>query len=157
MGTCAKAREGGIRAMNHFSIQRSFRQMKERGWDKVYWAIDLHDTVFKGDHKPRSVGGEFYPRAKEVLQRLSAREDCSLILWSCSYGPIIKKTIEWFAEHEIKIDYANENPECGNTLTGDFTQKFYFNVLLDDKAGFEGETDWHIVEQELDTIDEASK
>ena len=143
--------------MNRFSIKRSFEQMEERGWDKIFWAIDLHDTVFKGDKIPGSVGGNFYPRAKEVLQRLSEREDCSLIIWSCSYGHVIDQTIRWFAEHGIKIDYANENPECGNTATGDFSQKFYFNVLLDDKAGFEGEKDWYIVEEELNRQEEREK
>lgn len=140
--------------MNIFNIKRAFRMMKERGWDRIYWLIDLHDTVFEGDYRVGSVGGEFYPRAKEVLQRLSQREDVVLIIWSCSYGEIIQDTIEWFREHGIQIDYGNENPECPDTPRASFDKKFYFNIILDDKAGFVGETDWHLVEQELNDIEE---
>jgi hypothetical protein len=139
--------------MNHFNIQRAFQTMKNRDWDKLYWMIDLHDTVFKGDYKADSVGGEFYPKAKEVLQRLSNRKDVVLIVWTCSYAPIINQTMEWLRSHGIVFQYANENPECPSIKHADFTHKFYFNIVLDDKAGFEGETDWYLVEAELNLID----
>lgn len=140
--------------MNIFNIKRAFRTMRERGWDKIYWLVDLHDTVFEGDYKQGSVGGAFYPKAKEVLQRLSVREDVVLIIWSCSYGGIIQDTMEWLREHDIQIAYGNENPECPDNAHASFDKKFYFNIILDDKAGFEGETDWALVEQELNDIDE---
>ena len=39
-------------------------------------------------------------------------------------------------------DLINNNPEFKKTDICDFTEKFYFDILLDDKAGFEGEKDW---------------
>ena len=47
-----------------------------------------------------------------------------------------------FAEEGIHFDYANENPEVGNTSFQDFEVKLYFNVGIDDKFGFEPEADW---------------
>lgn len=37
---------------------------------------------------------------------------------------------------------VNSNPDEKDTKTGDFSKKFYFNILLDDRAGFQPETDW---------------
>ena len=37
---------------------------------------------------------------------------------------------------------ANENPEVGNTSFQNFEVKPYFNVGIDDKFGYEPETDW---------------
>ena len=37
---------------------------------------------------------------------------------------------------------AHENPEVGNTSFQNFEVKLYFNVGIDDKFGFEPETDW---------------
>ena len=34
-----------------------------------------------------------------------------------------------------------------NTNGGDFTDKPYFNVLFEDKAGFVGDKDWYVVDQ----------
>jgi hypothetical protein len=62
-------------------------------------------------------------------------------------------TVFWLLQHGIVIDYVNENPECVDTKLATFTDKFYFNVILDDKAGFEGDTDWALVSSELDEVD----
>lgn len=140
--------------MNIFNIKRAFRTMEDRAWKKIYWVIDLHDTVFEGDRTPNQIGGEFYPKAKEVLQRISKMEDVVLILWSCSYAGVIEDTIKWLKDHDIHVDYGNENPEVPDVDYASFEKKPYFNILLEDKAGFEGETDWYLVEQELDAIDE---
>ena len=45
-------------------------------------------------------------------------------------------------EEGIRFDYANENPEVGKTSFQNFEVKLYFNVGIDDKFGFEAETDW---------------
>ena len=124
--------------MNIFNIKRSFKQKKERGWDKLWWFIDLHDTICKGDYLLN--GGEitFYKGAKKVLQ-----------LSSCSHKDNLNKVLGWFNQNNITFNHVNENPDIGNNKLSDFSEKPYFNVFLDDKAGFEGETDWDLVEQEL--------
>ena len=40
-----------------------------------------------------------------------------------------------------------------NTRGGDFTDKPYFNVLLEDKAGFKGVYDWYYVDTILKYYD----
>ena len=35
------------------------------------------------------------------------------------------------------------------TIVQCFEKKFYFNILLDDKAGFDPETDWSVIKEYL--------
>ena len=55
---------------------------------------------------------------------------------------IEKKWEKIYVVVDIHFDYANENPEVGNTSFQNFEVKLYFNVGIDDKFGFEPETDW---------------
>ena len=73
---------------------------------------------------------------------LSEREDVKLILFTCSHPQELKQYVEFFRTHGIHFDYANENPEVETADYGCFDSKIYFNVLLEDKAGFDPETDW---------------
>jgi hypothetical protein len=140
--------------MNLFNIARQFKQMKERNWSRLYWAIDLHDVVIPGKYSKFNEGREFYPGAKEILQWLSKRQDMALILWTSSHSESIWNIVEWFTNHNVIFNWINSNPECGNTDLCDFGKKFYFNILLDDKAGFVGETDWLLIKEELIRIGE---
>ena len=139
--------------MNIFNIKRAFSTMRERGWDKIYWLIDVHDVILEADYRQDSIGGEMCPNAAKVLRMLTKRDDVCMIMWTCSHRPVVKKLQEKLAEDGIHFDFANENPEVKGEL-GDYTIKLYANVILDDKAGFEGKTDWALVEQELNDIDE---
>lgn len=121
-------------------IKTQYGVAYKRDWDKLYFAVDIHDTVLAADYKPGSVGGGFFPGALEALRLLSQREEAVLIAFTSSYNH--SDMLDFFRDQGIDFNYVNENPECGNTAHGDFSQKFYFNVLLDDKAGFEPETDW---------------
>ncbi len=124
-----------------FNIKRAFQWKKERNWDTMYWMIDLHDTVFPGKYASDQAY-EIYPYCIEVLQWLSKREDMKIIIWTSSFAKDVERVTQWFKKLDIIFDYYNENPECGNTDYATFETKPYFNILLDDKAGFEGETDW---------------
>ena len=44
--------------------------------------------------------------------------------------------------NNINFDYINENPEINSNKLSDFSKKFYFNIGLDDKCGFDAEQDW---------------
>lgn len=122
----------------------------KRNWDTLYFAVDLHGTIierYTGDAiKP-------YPWAADVLRELSRRPDIILILYTSSYQENLKPFYEWCSYQGITFKYLNENPECPNNKTGDFSQKFYFNVLLDDRAGFNPETDWYEVKKTLEIAD----
>lgn len=123
------------------TILKARATAKERNWDKIYWAIDIHGTILVPDYKSvvdSDQNFEFYPMAKECLQKLTQSPD-SLILYTCSWHGEIEVYKEFFAKHGIVFDHVNCNPEVGNTRYGYYEDKPYFNVLLDDKAGFEPE------------------
>lgn len=123
-------------------IEKAYQKKQDKGWDILYWAIDLHDTVFPG-HYSNDDPIILYPFAKEVLQALTGREDTRLIAFTSSYFYVFGQINKWLWDnHKIKFDYINGNPECKNTTYASFNHKFYFNILLDDKAGFDGEKDW---------------
>ena len=136
--------------------------MKERGWDKIFIFIDIHETILKPNWDADNVPKEFYPFAKEVLQRMSKRKDMCLVLYTCSYEPEIQEYLRFFKSHDIIFSYVNENPEAKNTRYGSFDKKPYMNVLLEDKAGFDavgenGINDWCKINEVLDVLDERAE
>lgn len=140
--------------MNAFNIRKSFEEKKRKGWDTLYWLIDLHDTIIEGKYNRFNHGANFYPGAIEVLNKLSRRPDIVLILWTSSHYDSIINILDRLKEQGVEFKYINANPECFNTELCDFTQKPYFNVILDDKGGFEGNTDWLLIKKELEEIKE---
>jgi hypothetical protein len=112
------------------------------GWKKTYWAFDVHGTILKPTFRKGAASTEFYPYAKEVLQFLSLQPGIVMILHTCSYPEEIDDYIEYFESQGIYFDYINENPEIGDGGYGYYDRKFYFNVLFEDKAGFDPVTEW---------------
>src|SRR6187431_2461824 len=127
------------------AIENCFRHAHQKKWPKTYWAFDIHGTILKPNYKRDEISREFYPNAKEVMQQLSKREDIVRILYTCSYPIEIEQYIAYFKEHDIHFDYINRNPEVTGGGYGYYEDKFYFNVLMDDKAGFDGEGDWKLI------------
>ena len=119
----------------------AFRNMSERGWDRLYIMIDIHGTIFYPSYE-KEEQYRWYPWAKEALQKLSERPDLKLILWSSSYISDITKYEVYMKLNNINFDYINENPEINSNKLSDFSKKFYFNIGLDDKCGFDAEQDW---------------
>ena len=138
--------------MNLFNIKRTFEMKKVKGWPEIYFCIDLHGTII-----PSGVGSNdktdklaFYPDCREVLQWITARKDIMMILWTSTPVDRLEKVWEWLKVNDIQFDYINENPHAKNTPRSDFSRKFYFSVLLDDRASFTPETDWILVARELE-------
>lgn len=131
------------------AIEKSFKVSKERGWDYTFWAIDIHETMVKPNWSQVELPTEWYPVAKEVMQMISKRKDIRLILWTCSWPNEIEKYLKFFESEGVHFDHVNSNSEVKNTGYGYYADKPYFNVLLDDKAGFDPETDWEIIRQLL--------
>jgi hypothetical protein len=131
------------------AIRSAFRKMKERGWTTMYWAIDVHDTILPGKYASDQ---EYEPYAGcvEVLKWLSDNPCMRIIIFTSSSLADYEKLKEWMLNrHGIRFDYLNENPECPNTDYADFSGKFYFNVLIDDKAGFDPATGWREISRTL--------
>lgn len=125
------------------AIQRAYDYAAKKGWDRIYICIDIHDTMIKANYKHGQIPTEFYPHAIEVLQHLTERPDVKLILYTCSHPHEIEEYTVLFKSHGIVFDFINENPEVKTDLNGygNYDKKPYFNVLLDDKAGFQPH-DW---------------
>lgn len=114
---------------------------EEKGWDTIYIAIDWHDTITESTYD-NTTALKFTTNALKALQLLSFIPKFKLILFTSSYMPKCMELIDVLATHNITIDWVNENPEVENTDFGDFSSKFYYNILLDDKAGFKPDDDW---------------
>ena len=63
-------------------------------------------------------------------------------LYTCSYPKEIQEYINFFKEHDIEFTFINKNPDVENTIYGYYEDKPYFNVLFEDKAGFDAKNDW---------------
>jgi hypothetical protein len=131
-------------------IQQAYRKAADRKWDRVYWAIDIHETVLVPSYDSKVLGAH-YPHAARALELILSYPESRIILWS-SLSPADmqrhKDHIFWgdgFTAEQRDRVYLNCNPECGETEYASFNQKFYFNILLDDKAGFDAQTDWKAV------------
>ena len=76
---------------------------------------------------------------------MSHAQQISLILWTSTYDDIIADYLKHFKENGITFDMVNVNHETKNTDLSCFDEKTYFNVGIDDKFGFDAETDWEIL------------
>lgn len=125
-------------------IKKMFENSFKKEWYETYWAIDLHGTILTPTYKdPKSIG-KFYPYAKETLQLLTKRPDIKLIMWTSSFPEEILRYENELSSHGIKFDAVNKNPQISsrNGNFGYYEDKFYFNVLIDDKAGFDPHVEW---------------
>ena len=126
------------------ALERCFSNARKRQWDKVYFAIDIHETIIVPNYQYGNIPTEFYPHAKETLQMLTKRKDVELIIFTCSHPEEIEQYQKLFKEHNISFKFINENPEVPTQKNGYgcYDSKFYFNVLFEDKAGFLAEKEW---------------
>ena len=131
------------------AIRNALNTAKERGWEKTYWALDIHETILKPNWKSHEIPTEFYPCSKDTLQLLSQRKDVVMFLYTCSHPKDTDQYMEFFEKHAIHFDYVNENPEVINDNLGYYDKKPYFNVLIEDKAGFDPITEWPMILQWL--------
>lgn len=140
--------------MNIFNIERAFADKKRRNWEKLFVCIDVHDVILEGTYNLMNEGATYMPNALRVLQNWTKREDMTLIMWTSSHHAPVKQLLTWMEANSIHFDYVNENPECPSTELCNFDKKFYFNIGLDDKFGFDGREDWFLIETELKRINQ---
>lgn len=133
-------------AVNSIKINH-FEYKEKRHWDKTYWFFDIHGTILKPNYTYGNIPKEFYPHAKEALQFISKLPDVCMVLYTCSHQHEINEYLSMFESEGIKFQYVNENPEVKTDLNGYgcYDKKPYINVLFEDKAGFDPETEWEEV------------
>lgn len=130
-------------------IKRAFKKKRERKYPILYVAVDLHETIITPTYKKNNDGATLYPGAVEVLSNWTKRPDVKLILWTSSHSEPARQQARKLAEHGILFDAFNINPNEPSTDLCDFSKKFYFDILLDDKANFDAETDWLKIKETL--------
>lgn len=130
--------------IKHSILVNHFDYKEKRGWDKTYWFFDIHGTILKPNYQAGNIPKEFYPHAKEAMQLISKLPDVCMVLYTCSHPHEIEQYLEFFKENNIHFQYVNENPEVVTDLNGYgcYDKKPYINVLFEDKAGFNPETEW---------------
>lgn len=130
------------------AIDRAYKLLEERKWDTIYWAIDLHDTCIVSNYK----NNEFSWINEDVLKTLTLIRnlpESKIIIWSACHTPTKLAIAKFFRQHGIYFNYFNQNVEVENTTTGNFSEKFYFSILIDDKAGFNPHSDWKAIYEYL--------
>ena len=135
------------------AFDAAFIRMREKNWEKIYIAVDIHDTILRACYDDEETY-DYLPLAKEALQAMSLRKDICLILWSSCHRNKLREYAQHFLDDGIIFDYINENPEVENTHLQNFEEKLYMNVGLDDKFGFDGENDWAIICRVLEEYQE---
>lgn len=143
-------------------VSRAYNVAMERGHEMIFWCIDLHGTVLESNYSSDSFS--FLNEAETVpaLKAISALPETRIILWSGISDEDRDKVVALFNANDIRVDWVNENPAVPSSGTGHFDKKFYFSILVDDKAGFNFH-DWprvaeHAVmlSQELQTFRESN-
>ena len=126
----------------------AFATKEKRKWEKIFVAVDIHETILEPTWSAER-SHTYYPFAKECLQMLTLMDDVCLIQWSSSSFENNLHYNQEFSKDDIEFDHINENPEVPSTDYADFKKKFYINVIMDDKAGFDPLVDWIELHQYL--------
>ena len=71
-------------------------------------------------------------------------------MWTSSYDEKIQMYLKHFEENGIIFNFVNENKEYGNVSFACFDTKFYYDIGIDDKFGFDARVDWEMIYHYLD-------
>ena len=127
------------------AINNCINNARGKHWEKVYWAFDIHGTILKPTFQSGVLSTEFYPYAEEAMRYITQQKGVVRILYTCSYPHEIVEYLKFFEQRGFHFDYVNENPDVCAGAYGHYDRKFYFNVLFEDKAGFDPNSDWEKV------------
>lgn len=124
-------------------IKKILESSESKKWYETYWLFDIHNTVLKPNYDVDAElkKEDYYPYAEESLKILTEMDHIVMIMWTSSYPDEIVEIERLLSVSGIKFDYIAENPEISSDA-GDFgyyKNKFYFNIMFEDKAGFEVE------------------
>ncbi len=118
------------------AIRTAFERAERQNWWKLYIAVDIHGAIFPSTEN-KNEQRIFFPGALPALQYLSGRKDVDLMFFTCSHEEEITEVVSLLNRNGVKIAFINQNPEVINDARGDYRFKPYYNILIDDKAGFE--------------------
>ena len=133
------------------TIKRSYARYKAKGYKYWYWAVDVHDVIFKGDYKVESALN-WVTNAKRALKIINNIPDIKVILYTSTRQDQTQKLIDKIKnETGLEVYAVNKNPDFDTDPQGlcEFNGKFCFDLMLDDKAGFDYSNGW---EEVIDTL-----
>ena len=134
-------------------VERQYRKCMKNHWYESYWMVDFHGVISNPNYEIGKLHLDFPEGARQSLQILTRRKDIRLILYTSSYPDQVMKYLEMLDKHDIRFDYINENPEIRSYEDfGYYETKPYFDVYLDDKAGFDI-SEWPEILKFLKTCD----
>lgn len=125
-------------------IEKMFKHAEAHQWFETYWGFDVHGVISKPDYRKVTKEIDYFPYAKETLKLMSERNDIVMFLFTSSYPEEVQKYMDTFRKDGIHFKYVNENPEISDATGcfGYYYQKPYYNVLFEDKSGFDPDADW---------------
>lgn len=126
-------------------VEKMFKHAEKKEWFETYWFFDLHGVISKPDYRKDVKEIIYYPYVKETLQHITKnRPDIIMILFTSSSLDELKIYTEILEKDGIHFKYINENPEVTDAkgAFGCYDKKPYYNVVFEDKAGFDPLTDW---------------
>lgn len=138
--------------MNICNLEKTFGLKKERGWKTIYVLLDVHGTIIESSYHSGDNLQFIVPEIEDVLKWMSKREDFKIIIWTSSYPVEISRICNWLKEKRIQVDSVNSNPFERDTDYASFKSKPYFNILIDDKSGFDPNIDWLLIGRELEVL-----
>ena len=125
------------------AVKNAYDKHSEK-YPHIFWKIDLHGVCLRSSYQSGEyewINDQVVPALKEIMKCPHSK----IILWSSCYDHEQQKIIEFFNKSGVRVDFFNENPMFANTEYGCFDQKFYFSILIDDKAGFDPDTEWKMI------------
>jgi len=130
------------------AVEKAYKLLEERDWDTIYWAIDLHDTCIKSTYKNFDLSW-INENVLKTLALIRSFPETKIIIWSSCHTHTKLAVSKFFKQNGIYFDFFNQNPDIENTPVGNFSEKFYFSILIDDKAGFDPNIDWKLLYEYL--------
>lgn len=134
------------------AIRNSLKKFHDRKFDCFYIAVDAHETFIRPTYDSDAPFEFINDDAKTALQFLSNIDEVCLILWTSMWDDDVELLEEWLATHNIYFSEFNQNQYEDSTAYANFDSKFYFSLLLDDKAGFDPSVDWKTVIREFSCV-----
>jgi len=120
----------------------------QKKWKTIYWLVDVHGVILPPSFHKKNDFRFIHSDAEEVLRWIARTPGQMLIPWTSSYNSELGDIHEWLLSHDIFARAFNCNPFESNTEYANFDKKPYYNILIDDKAGFMP-GDWTMVKDTL--------
>ena len=55
------------------AFEAAFNRMREKNWEKIYVAVDIHDTILRACYEDEETY-DYLPLAKEALQKMTLHQ-----------------------------------------------------------------------------------